>query len=378
MVFKRRRKREGKVVRSRYWYGQVKDAQGRRLRVKLAPDKREAERLMAQHITQAERERLGLVDRYADPKKRPLPEHLDEYGAFLAAKGNTGKHVEETVAKCRAALEGCGFERIGDLSASKTQEWLASLRERGLSASTANHYLRALKSFGRWLVRDGRTSEDPLAYLGAVNCEADRRHERRALTDDEARRLVSAAQTGPVVSGVSWPLRALAYRLALGTGLRRSEIKSLTWDNFDLDGPELSVTVEAAYSKHRRRDALPLAPGLAAALREWRRGHTGDDRVFPLPEKTAKMLRVDLAAADVPYRDAAGRVADFHCFRVTFVTNLVRGGVHVRVAQKLARHSTVTLTMDTYTRPEVLDDRRALDVLPGLVGESEPKSAEVG
>lgn len=374
MVFKRRRERNGKVVKSRYWYGQYRDGEGKLLRVKLAPDKREAERLMAEHVAQAERGRLGLVSRYAPQQKRPLSEHLEEYGAFLRAKDRTRKHVGETVAKCRAVLDGCGFRSVADLSASRVQGWLASLRERGLSASTANHYLRAIKSFATWLVRDGRTGENPLAYLGALNTKADRRHERRALSDDEARRLVAAAERGAPVLGVSGPLRALAYRLALATGLRRNEIKSLTWESLDLDSPQPTVTVEAAYSKHRRRDALPLRPDMAAALRQWRAERPGEP-VFRLPGKTAKMLRHDLSAAGIPYRDSAGRVADFHCLRTTFVTNLVRGGVHVRVAQKLARHSTVTLTMDTYARPEVLDDRAALDVLPALGGESGPKVA---
>jgi len=377
MVFKRRRKRDGKVAKSRYWYGQHRDGQGKLVRVKLAPDKREAERLMAEHVAQAERTRLGLVSRYAPHQKRPLSEHLAEYGTFLRAKGRTRKHVGETVAKCRAVLDGCGFRSVADLSASRVQEWLASLRERGLSASTANHYLRAIKSFTVWLVRDGRTGENRLAYLRALDTKADRRHERRALSDDEARRLLAVAERGTPVLGMPGSLRALTYRLALATGLRRNEIKSLTWESFDLDSQQPTVTVEAAYSKHRRRDTLPLRPDVAAALRQWRAGHPGEGTLFPLPDKAAKMLRGDLDAAGIPYRDSAGRVADFHCLRTTFVTNLVRGGVHMRVAQKLARHSTVTLTMDTYTRPEVLDDRAALDVLPDLGGESEPGEAKV-
>ncbi|MFH5804676.1 hypothetical protein [Alienimonas sp. DA493] len=37
------------------------------------------------------------------------------------------------------------------------------------------------------------------------------------------------------------------------------------------------------------------------------------------------------------YRDAAGRVLDFHALRHTFVTNLARSGVHPKHAQALAR-----------------------------------------
>ena len=64
------------------------------------------------------------------------------------------------------------------------------------------------------------------------------------------------------------------------------------------------------------------------------------------------------------YRDDSDRVCDFHALRHTFISNLARGGVHPKLAQQLARHSTITLTMDRYThtvRGELAD---ALAVLP--------------
>ncbi len=49
------------------------------------------------------------------------------------------------------------------------------------------------------------------------------------------------------------------------------------------------------------------------------------------------------------YADESGHVIDFHALRHTFITNLARGGVHPKTAQSLARHSTITLTMDRYS-----------------------------
>ena len=51
----------------------------------------------------------------------------------------------------------------------------------GRSVQTRNHYLKSAKSFTRWLVRDRRTSMDPLAHLSRLNVNTDRRHDRRAL-----------------------------------------------------------------------------------------------------------------------------------------------------------------------------------------------------
>ena len=95
------------------------------------------------------------------------------------------------------------------------------------------------------------------------------------------------------------------------------------------------------------------------------------DPVFPAwPQKPAKMFRCDLEDAGITYRDDAGRVADFHSLRHTFISNLARGGVHPKVAQTLARHSTITLTMDRYshtTRGQLAD---ALSKLPDLTSDS--------
>jgi integrase len=45
------------------------------------------------------------------------------------------------------------------------------------------------------------------------------------------------------------PDRAMLYRVAVGTGFRANELRSLTPESFDLDANPPKVTVEAAYSK---------------------------------------------------------------------------------------------------------------------------------
>ena len=64
----------------------------------------------------------------------------------------------------------------------------------------------------------------------------------------------------------------------------------------------------------------------------------------------AKIMRLDLKAAGIDYVDESGKVADFHSLRHTFITSLANAGIHPSVAQALARHSTITLTMDRAIR----------------------------
>src|SRR5207245_4402634 len=63
----------------------------------------------------------------------------------------------------------------------------------------------------------------------------------------------------------------------------------------------------------------------------------------------AVMVKADLEVASIPYHDETGRVFDFRALRHQFISNLAAGGVHPKIAQVLARHSTITLTMDHYT-----------------------------
>src|SRR5262249_51388920 len=74
----------------------------------------------------------------------------------------------------------------------------------------------------------------------------------------------------------------------------------------------------------------------------------------------------DLEAAGIPYWDASGRVADFHCLRHSYLTALAKSNAPVKVVQTLARHSTPTLTLGVYAHVGLYDQAAALDALPDL------------
>ena len=73
-----------------------------------------------------------------------------------------------------------------------------------------------------------------------------------------------------------------------------------------------------------------------------------------------------------------GRIADFHSLRHTFITNLVRGGVQPKVAQQLARHSTITLTLDRYSHVLAHEQADALLSLPDLADSPTPQIRATG
>jgi len=338
---------------------------------------------------------------------KPLDEHLADWKRSILAKGGTQRHADLVTGRAGSAFRACGFKFWSHISASKLQAHLADLRadkpckvgeagkpekaKRGISAQTFNFYVQAVKQFARWMVRDGRASESALMHLQGVNVRTDRRHDRRALAPLEIRWLLDVTDNAdaPERHGMTGPARAMLYRLAVESGLRAAELRSLTRASFMLDGNEPSVTIAAAYAKNRRQDALPLRLDTAALLATHLAGKMPTAQAFAVPRRTdvIRMFRADMADARRTWiaasqtalerferegstflsdRDESGRWADFHALRHTFITGLVTGGVNPKVAQTLARHSTIGLTMDRYTHLYAGNLAAALDVLPDL------------
>jgi len=306
---------------------------------------------------------FGLVDAKRAAAGSPLDKHLEDFRQSLLAKDSTVKHAEQTAARARQVIEGCDFDRWSDISASRVEQHLADLRNNGshLSAQTSNFYLKAVKQFCRWMVRDKRAIESPLEYLKGLNVRLDRRHDRRTLEIDEVRRLLQAAESGPTLLGMTGPERSMLYRLAIETGARENELRTAKVSAFNLDN--CTLTVEAAYSKHRREDVLMLRPDTAAELKRFLAGKLSAALAFNVHSKTVGALKADLANAGIPYvKD--GLYADVHALRHTCASLLAAAGVQPKVLQKIMRHSDINLTMSYYTHTLTGQESEAVQKLP--------------
>ncbi len=384
-------------TQSRKWWGMFRDAEGRLRRHPLAVDKPASQAMLNELVRQVEREKAGLVDPTDRERKRPLAQHIAEFGAYLEHKGVTEKQRATVLGQLDKFVAGCKWKKIADIDAGSTLEFLGKLRRKGRSAQTYNHYLKAVKSFTRWLVRDRRTPIDPLAYLSRLNVATDRRHDRRALSAEEFSRLVEAARSGNRVEWLRGPDRAMLYILAAWTGFRKGELGSLRLQSLNLEGEPPVATVEACYSKHRREDRQVLHPEVVRLLKEWlltKPQMTPRSLLFPISgrvagaseRKTHKMIERDLAAARnrwikeaatpterksredsdfLKYRDSTGRFVDFHSLRHYFITSLSRAGISPKMAQTLARHSDIRLTLGIYTHFELEDQTAAIGALAG-------------
>ncbi len=374
------------------WIARWTAANGRRRkRSTQTTDKAAAQRILSKWLADEALRRSGVVDTRAEAlarqSRRPIAEHVRDWAASMQC---AERHRELLRGRVERIIDGCGLRTWQDVSASAVMAYLNDLRpppadapaigrdgNAGISAQTFNFYLAAMKQFAQWMLRDQRAATNPLEHLQRLNIRTDRRHDRAALDPDQQRALIRAAETGPDRRGIPGPARALLYRVSLETGIRFSELASLTAGDFDPDPEAPALIVRAAYSKRRREDRLPLRPALAERIGEHLARKAPGAPAFdcPKPDGAARIIRADLAAAGIPYRDDAGRVRDWHCLRHSFISALAAGGVAPKTAQALARHSTITLTLDRYTHSFSGDDAAALAALPDLDRTGPPLAA---
>lgn len=350
--------------------------------------------------------RFGLLDAEKVAAMQPLMDHLEGtadnpgYKQYLLAKGNEPHHVRTVVTRVKYIIRGCRFTFWNDISPTKLLNYLHERRQdtkrpdgsvrRGISAQTFNFYIAAFKAFSRWMIRDRRATQNLVEHVETLNVRLDRRHDRRPLDVQEVLWLLVATHEAPVRYGMTGPERAILYRLAVETGLRANELATLTKGAFDLNSDHPSVTVKAAFSKHRRDDVVLLRPAMAQVLRSFLEGRSAGDPVFNMPKKLPMVhaLRKDLADARSAYIHAAGDdveerrrrqegsflaycneqglYADFHALRHTQASLLVASRVSPKVAQTLTRHSDINLTMMRYAHLYRGQEREAIEMLPDL------------
>lgn len=364
-------KPKGRDTRNHPYWIEYTDENGKRSRVRGYTDKSATQQKAHELETRARMIRDGLLEPIAEERKdherRSVKEHVEDFREDMLARNVTFAQARLVCYRINRVFALGKIERLSDIRPSVVQSAIAAIRDEGKSAKTCNDTLAAVKQFCGWARMDRRIAENPIEHLKGYNKALDRRHDRRALTDDELRKLFAAAERGKVRQGMTGQERALIYRVAALTGLRKSEIASLKPESFNLEAAHPTVTVEAAFSKHRREDEIPLAGDLVPLLQEHLETRQKGQPAFSLPTRNNYMacLQADLKAAGIPYETPRG-YADFHALRHTFVSRLAKSTAPPKVVQDLARHSDPRLTFNVYGHIGIADHAKALNELPSL------------
>lgn len=138
-------------------------------------------------------------DVMTDYQYTPLDDHVTVYIAHLEARGATARHCAERRRYVEGLFDACGFRQLREFDRVIVERWLLARTKEGMGARTRNLFHSSLVGFCNWAVANGRLLANPFDAVPVANERADRRRERRALTDEEFRRLLEAARQWPLL-----------------------------------------------------------------------------------------------------------------------------------------------------------------------------------
>jgi len=228
----------------------------------------------------------------------------------------------------------------------------------GLSAQTVVHHDRVLNVALKRARALRLIPSNPIEDVASPKVE---RQEIEALEPAEAVALLAAARSTRMFPVIF---------LALGTGLRRGEVLGLRWSDIDMERRTLTVAQSLEQTKaglrfktpktRRSRRTIALSPSLIEVIQAHRAQQAADRLALGMgrdqnglvftridgdpiqPDSVTKMFARIAERAKI-------RPITFHGLRHTDATDLLRAGVHPKIASERLGHASIAITMDTYS-----------------------------
>jgi integrase/recombinase XerD len=276
----------------------------------------------------------------AESVERFLSEYLDHLRVERGLAENSIVAYGHDLARL-AAYARARRQRVLDLRQRDLTDFIARLREGGLSARSAARAVHAVRGLYRFAVREGRITADPMENLKAP----------RAVPP--LPRYLTAAQVDALLAApdVATPLgirdRAI-LEVLYATGLRVSELIGLRPGDVDL-----GLGVLTCFGKGRKERLVPLgrvAREWVVRYREEVRGglarHRPSSAELFLSQRGGRLSRMGLWGIVRRHALTAGveRTLTPHVLRHSFATHLLERGADLRALQAMLGHADISTT----------------------------------
>ena len=266
--------------------------------------------------------------------------------AIHSVKPSTFKSYNHWVSK--HVIPEIGHIKLKELKPGHLQSLYAQKLSEGLSKRSVQYIHALIRKIMNQAVKANLIARNP---TNAVEAPKPERKEPKTLTIDEARRLFESVET---------PRWRTIYIIAVMMGLRKSEILGLRWQDVNFENKTLSINniiyeidgnvYEGTPKTQKSRRTVLMPDFVCETLQTYKKlANTKEGLVFQTesgravsPRNLSRHFYIALDKADLP------RIR-FHDLRHTAATILLSQNVHPKVVQEMLGHSSITLTLDTYS-----------------------------
>ncbi len=326
--------------RGQYWFIDYR-VEGRRIREKVGPSRRQAVQALAARKGEIAQGRFKLHEVKRSPR---FEEVAQEYLTWAESNTRSGRRWRQLVGHLRRYFDGRTLREITPwlVERYKRDRALATVHGRPLRGTTINRELSCLRRLFNLAIQWGKAETNPVRGVKFFREDGGR---ERILSGEEIERLLATAS----------PRLRPVIVLALNTGMRLGEIVGLAWEHVDLSQGVLRLT----HTKSGKDRWIPMNGLVRETLRRLPRS---GPYVFGGASGYCSVRTAWEGA-----RDRAGLAGvRFHDLRHTAATQMVLAGVDLATVGEILGHSTIALTM-RYTHPTPEAKRRAVGALEGLL-----------
>lgn len=322
--------------------------------------KKEADAILARMLTELED---GV---FIDAKKTSVSEYLDKWIASI--KGSVSATTYERYKQlCDKHLKPTiGNIALNKLQAIKISEMYSNAivsgrldKSGGLSKQTVLHMHRVLKRALSQAVKWGLISKNPCDAVD--NIPKPDKKERLTFTTKETLNLLELLNGKPLY---------LPVLLAVTTGMRRGEILGIRWKDIDLDNKRLNIRqivietreygLEIKQPKTDSSSRSIALPQITIEALKRYRVEQAELRLQLGKGLTPEVMLFDeLSGLNVPgnltsrfrkfIKTRKLKDVTFHDLRHTHATHLLEQNIHPKIVSERLGHSTIALTMNTYS-----------------------------
>jgi integrase/recombinase XerC len=246
-----------------------------------------------------------------------------------------------------------GTTPLRQINHNYVRSWLASLKEKDITAKTINRKISSLKSFFKYLLRTGVLEQSPLTKV--ISPKIKKRLPDFIKVDDAGRLIDSLKYTDDWKSLNTKMLITLFYT----TGMRLSELINLKEGQVDLSKKQIKVL-----GKGNKERIIPVRSETIKTIKDYiqhkRKEFEKADDILLVTEKGKKMY------PKYPYLVVKSFLSDEvktldkkspHVLRHTFATHLSNNGADLNAIKELLGHSSLAATqVYTHNTIEKLKD----------------------
>jgi len=296
---------------------------------------------------------------YTKPGKITLAEYLNKWLEDYAKPNLSPRSFEryESISQVHL-IPGLGNIPLPQLRADQIQKLYNDKLNGGLSARTVRYHHVILHKALQTAIKWGLLSRN---VADGADVPRAQRNEMQTWNESGINTFLEAAKNTQYYT---------LFYMALYTGMRRSELLALRWQDVDLIYSQLYVNRSMHHLKDgtyvftqpktaRSRRTIALSPSAALVLNEHKKAKESEhllldtkiadhDLVFsalnkPLRPNTVSRAWTNLAA------QCGIKVIRFHDARHTHASLMLKQGIHPKILQERLGHASIQMTLDTYS-----------------------------